>query len=596
MALPAFLCACIGAVLPIHAVSAPVPGCAEAYQPSLADSWDLSRESWDAECGKGHLPEEILSRAKTAFMAACQERFAKAAKVSIPDDRTVRERCAEGRPGERRLMEDFGAPLQGPLPQNTGKVMSGKPTQGVVELNGVFEGGVPSEGLVHRMFTGAVQRSQLQVGEPYPGTPVASAQDTALLGVDASLRTPGLRINSNIPMAAASDSAPLDPTEIARYIRIEPGKKPVVGWEAIRNSLGLIGVGGLLPSITQEELLARNVLKKLQESEEGRRVLRAVIEEARRAGKTVTVKAEDYDGTSVLVSRGVESLHGTRGEAHTQSFAYSFNRGFTDFKDSETALQTMAGNMGHEFWHMVWDHRNERNLPKYAKALDYDLSNEKSARMKGYLIALELNSGKANDYTDETRGVLTGGDQYFERMKTWHPYYSLQLNRADMADPLAAYQRTLKALKASLASEQKTLAEWVPRRRIELSHMEGTHGLTPKLTELHEEVESKAGKLPHDIEQSNQSIRRVTERIALLQSPKGGALLQSFQAAAKDPEYGKLEAAFQRDKDKLAALAKKKSLPTAVPTPGQLDWKEFDELVAKDKKENPDHWGTSDAK
>ncbi|MCX5797648.1 MAG: hypothetical protein NTY77_19330 [Elusimicrobia bacterium] len=105
--LPAILAALAGAP---PAWSSPQDDCPARYQDSYADSWRLTRESWNASCADQFKPEDILAKTQQTFISACRERFKSIVEQKRTVDATIWGYCAQGRPGESRLETMFDLP------------------------------------------------------------------------------------------------------------------------------------------------------------------------------------------------------------------------------------------------------------------------------------------------------------------------------------------------------------------------------------------------------------------------------------------------------------------------------------------------------
>ncbi len=371
----------------------------------------------------------------------------------------------------------------------------------------------------------------------------------------------------------------IDPKEVSDHFKYSAPDSSISDWPGPLGWLGGLVDHGIVKPIREaffandEKAYIKSVTDELQHSEEGRKIMRGIVSE----GITVAIQPTAFPGSPVVKKGDLEEITGTRGEAIPEERIYRFNSNFIKMQDKEVALESVASNMGHELNHILLHARIDKNFKKedYGEVLDFALVDEQSARLKGYVVAYELNKGKPNGYIQEARGLLNNPDAYWESMKLWMPAYARTLDLDEMKDPVRAYQARLQALtdkRDELEEEGPDLA--FDLRRID--HMGSAHGLAAQLTELRSLFASDQKTLPTRMADVKESIDVVKERISFLQTKEGKPLAEKLKAAANDPKFVKLFGDMQGDLKKLEGYKDSKPVPEPKPTPGQMGWKAFE--------------------
>jgi hypothetical protein len=534
-----------------------------AFDLSHERVWGLTEGAWTAACTEGRDPAETLERAKRAFIQDCEARH-----PGLDKDK-VTASCALGKPGEESLFTDRSGPLLKPAAPDSA-------LSGLDKLTG--------EGLdgsrLDTAFTGAADRAAMP--------DEASGAPKAFQTLSSSARAP-LAPAAFARRTLPPKDPPISKAGLDRYIRIESfgedswagaGARKLDEWSGGRLS-------GLLRP--EDQKFARDMVARLQESAEGRVILRGLIAESKASGQPVRIRLVDYPGTQVVKSGGIEDLQGgVYGEAYTQNGLLQINRAFMKYRDRDAALEDAAGTAGHELNH-IWLYRKVRRLmPEYEDVFDYDLGDEMAARVKGALVAVQINRGRATSDTEAARSIAEDADGFFERMKLWHPGYSMSLTLDEMADPIPAFKGRLEALQGAL-DDAKDALKAVPRLLRRIQHFETAHKLAGRLDELKAGALADQKTLPSDIVSYETAIRLVRERLSHLGSAEGKPMLEKLKQAAADPKYGRIMQEARADLAKLKGHTSAKPLPKPKPDAGQIGWAEFHELIKKDRAENPSH-------
>ncbi|HAH05478.1 MAG TPA: hypothetical protein DCM05_02970 [Elusimicrobia bacterium] len=521
-----------------------------AFDPSHERLWGFTQQAWTAACERSEDPAKALEQAKRAFIRDCEARH-----PALPKDK-LSASCALGKPGEESLFPGGAEPFLKPA----------APDSAFTGLDKLIQDG-PDAARLDAAFTGAAARAAM----PEEGSGAPKAFQTLRSGA----RT--LAPAALVYRAAPPKEPPISRADLDRYVRLEvfagQAARTLDRWTGGRLS------DRLLP---EEKRFAQDVLSHLQSSSEGRVILRSLIEESRKSGQPVSIRIVDYPGTQVIKYSGIEDLQGgVYGEAYTAEGVLHLNRAFMRYQDRDAAIEDAAGTAGHELNHIRLYRKVKRLLPEYADVFDNDLSDEIAARVKGALVSVELNRGRATSDTEGARGIAADAEGYFERMKLWSPGYSLSLDLAEMADPLQAYQGRLGALEEALQDAKDSLKEQ-PRLLRRIRHFETVHKLAGRLDELKGQVEANLKTLPSDIEQYEETLKLVRQQIAYLGSSEGRTMLEKLRKASQDPKYGKIMQEVRADLAKLKERTAARPLPKPKPDSRQIGWAEFHELVKKD--------------
>ena len=383
------------------------------------------------------------------------------------------------------------------------------------------------------------------------------------------------RLDARAPAAIQADR--IDQKEVAKHFKFEP---PDSWLSRLPGPLGWLG--GAIDSLIvkpirgaffcgPEKAYVRAMTDKLQESEEGRKIMRGVIAE----GVVVKIQPESFAGSRVDKRGELEELHGVRGMADTDSNVYTFNRLFMKMQDKESGLESASSNMGHELNHVLLHTRVAKRLPEYDDVLNYALVDEQSARLKGYVVAWQLNRGKPNGYIQDGKEVADNPEDFWERMKSWSPAYERSLDLEEMKDPVRSYQARAERIKKE-ADESDQLAPGYDFTLRRIDHLGSAHRFAEALKELRAQIQGQKDSVPEEIKEIRESQAIVNERIAYLQSAKGKPFLEKMQKAASDPRFIQLFHDMEADLEKLRSYKQTKPVPKPKPTPGALNWGAFE--------------------
>ncbi|MFH2202214.1 MAG: hypothetical protein ABIJ96_03785 [Elusimicrobiota bacterium] len=593
-ALALFAAVCLPAV-PAYSAATEAESCVKAYQENHLAAWGLTRGRWDGFCAQGHTPKVIVDQTRAAFADECGKRYLKYVEQKKIAAKAIEADCGAGRPGEARLREKLGleqVKYGEPGEQREGKSKTdpGEKKHAVAgkELSAVpkFSRETPlTKALLDKTFTGAAKRGELGGAPPtaVSGRPGGKLPEPALapdIAGKPGLRTKDVPKSEIIPRV--SDAA------IAKYIYIDAGDKGEPEWKRkLRYALGDSKLLG--PALeTEQQKFVKQVIGKLQESEEGRRILNDVVQEAKLAGRQVTIRAEDFAGSVRMVDDGVETVRGLRGTANSANWTYTFNKKFMDYENREQALETMAVLTGHELQHIRWNSGKKRDLPEYADILHYDLGNEKEARLKGALIAVELNKGTPNAELYSAANISRNPDGYWADMKMVNGNYARSLEPQEMADPIGTYERRLKRLEDHQKETEEMARLEIPARLAEIAHLEQDHGLKSELGMVRGYYESSKEFMPGRVEKTQKTIDYIRQQLDYMK--RNPQLVAKLKRAAADENYALIAEENARDEEKLAGLLATKTLPPKTLPQGVWSRAQFYEFVESDRHDHPEHW------
>lgn len=507
------------------------PPCDGDYKPEYQEQWDLDERQWKDFCRQGPSQSQTGTKASRRTATAAQASDAPALSVSAAL-------------GAERALQKGGS------------------------LNLLFD------------------RSQTR-GEA--AVPVAADAGGAHPSPVNRAVAP-TRLDAGAPAAVSADR--IDPKEVAKHFQFEP---PDSWLSRLPGPLGWLGHGidvVLVKPIRgaffcgPEKAYVKSMTDKLQESEEGRKIVRGVISE----GVVVKIQPENFPGSRIDKRGELEELNGVRGMADTDSNVYTFNKLFMKMQDRESGLESAASNMGHELNHVLLHTRVGKRLPEYEDVLNYALVDEQSARLKGYVIAWQLNKGKPNGYIQDAKQVADNPEDFWERMKSWSSAYERSLDLEEMKDPVASYEARAERIKKEV-DESGELAPGYDFTLRRIDHMGSVHRFAEALKELRAHIQGQKDSVPEEIKEVRESQAIVNERIAYLKSAKGKAFLEKMKKAASDPRFIQLFHDMQADLAKLQDYKKTKPVPKPKPTPGAMDWGAFemkwDELHVEAPNEDP---------
>ncbi|MFA6092523.1 MAG: hypothetical protein WCU88_03570 [Elusimicrobiota bacterium] len=338
------------------------------------------------------------------------------------------------------------------------------------------------------------------------------------------------------------------------------------------------------------ELFARKALSRMQETPEGREVLRKLVQEYGRSGRKVFVHPQDFPGSTIVYKDGREGLRGTRGMAwYSDDPKYEFNRMIMDFNDHDAARDFLAANMSHEFRHMVNKAVFQRLSSEQLDIFYAAFLDEQRARQTGYLVAARLNYGKASDYSEEASELAADPDLFWEEMRSWSSYV-VKLVPDEMKDPVSAYSQRLKVVAEQVEEMRGLLKTDIPRLMLALDIMSRQEGLSEQTSELRSQTQGRSRRGPSELEAYEKDAAGMRKSIRLLESAKGRAKLEAFKKASELEGFRVLEEERARDQKALEDSLRAHPLPKSERTPGQLSTPEFWARARESAKKHPEYW------
>lgn len=335
--------------------------------------------------------------------------------------------------------------------------------------------------------------------------------------------------------------------------------------------------------------LARRAIIRIQSTPEGREVLGQLQDEYSRAGRKLIIAPADFRGSAIIRNNGVETVIGIRGQANPVEGIYLFNRKLLDFRDRDTTMEYLCGNLAHELRHLVSRAEVDRLSGRAGAAFSHAFIDEQRARLTGYLVAARLNNGKPTDYSDEARSWARDPKAFWEELKSWS-VYAHNLDMDEMRDPIRSFTQRVTMLRNAIKENEANIAIHLPRIGSQLDVLEQREGLKGRLRAVRTIYENLLANEPGERAANTQMLYLITELRRTLSSPGGENRLKSFQSAPTDPGFRLLQRGLERDERELRALIKAKHLPRFTPKHGQLSWDEFKERVRQSQRENPQYW------
>jgi hypothetical protein len=344
----------------------------------------------------------------------------------------------------------------------------------------------------------------------------------------------------------------------------------------------------------QAEALARSSLDFLQKTPAGREVLRELVSEYRRMGRTVLVDAEDFPLSAVLSTDGQEGIAGVLGSAITAtagglypiSFEYSFNRKFLGFKDRELAAQILATNMAHEFRHLVICAQTMRKSSFLIGPISsiLGLMNEQRAFLTGGLVALQMGFDKPNEAVERASRMAQDPDAFWKSLKRISDY-GWKFDLEELKDPASAFASRIAAVEERRSNIREVLLRGIPEMESKLDVMTRMEGLGPEADELRGQLRARSSFLSKEAEALGSTLRGL-RLLASMEPVLGGGL----RSMAGSELFKGLYADLERDQRALAEALKSRPPRPREEMEDSLSWERFDELVRKSMKEHPWYW------
>jgi len=335
--------------------------------------------------------------------------------------------------------------------------------------------------------------------------------------------------------------------------------------------------------------LSRQAIMLIQTTPEGREVLGQLQDEYSRTGRKLIIAAADFRGSAIIRNNGVETINGMRGQANPNEGMYLFNRKFLGFRDRDTALEYLCGNMSHEMRHLVSRGQVDRLSGRAGAAFSHAFIDEKRARLTGYLVAARLNKGRPTDYSDEARSWAHNPEAFWEELKSWS-IYAHNLDMDEMRDPIRAFTKRIIMLRKAIQENDANISVNLPRIGSQIEILEQKEGLKNRLKGVRTIYENLRANEPGERAANKQMLYLITELRRTLSSAEGEKLLRSYQSVPEDRAFLLLQQDLKRDEQALRALIQTKRIPRFTPKRGQLSWDEFKERVRISQREHPEFW------
>ncbi|MFA6092980.1 MAG: hypothetical protein WCU88_09310 [Elusimicrobiota bacterium] len=327
------------------------------------------------------------------------------------------------------------------------------------------------------------------------------------------------------------------------------------------------------------ETFARKAVDRMQDSSEGRRVLRELLKAYAAADKTALVRADAFDSSEILPVAGIECLVGQRGFSNPYLGSYAFNRRFMELQDKDSAVEVLAANMAHEFQHLAsWAQIEAAGGLR--DVFQKSLVNERSARLTGYLVAVQLYSGRANEYTEAAKVLAQDPAAFWARLKL---DYSPKLDADELHAPSAAYEKRRKAMLHHLGTLSSDREPELREALSAIRTLSEKEGLSQALAPLREEAAFALKILPFEIS-------AVEDKLSRLESLASRDEGSPYESELKSPAYRAVVERAARQEAELLELLRRSPLPDPVPAQGQLDWKGLDARVRKSQAAHPEYW------
>ncbi|MFA6092703.1 MAG: hypothetical protein WCU88_13275 [Elusimicrobiota bacterium] len=351
-------------------------------------------------------------------------------------------------------------------------------------------------------------------------------------------------------------------------------------------------LGRILPKSSDAsaaQAFACKALFLMQKTREGRRVLRELIEEYRLSGRTLLIRAEDYDDSMILERNNLQQIIGLRGQVIQSIRVYGFNRKFLEFKDQDLAAATLAANMAHEIQHLASEARLERLAPELVPAFSRTILDESLAKLSGYLVAAELDP-RIPVYTIlEARRCAQDPDAYWDSLKL-SGSYALADDPEEMQDPAASYERRLRASEKSLQEMREQVRTELPRTLSAMEILSAREGLGRKLQLLRKETESSEKALALQIRSIEGNLPALREHLQDLRSGGARDAKALYSRALSQPVYQDLLQERAQAQSELRSLFQDVPLDEPAWPADQLTWKQFRQEALSSRQRHPEYW------
>jgi hypothetical protein len=264
--------------------------------------------------------------------------------------------------------------------------------------------------------------------------------------------------------------------------------------------------------------------------------------------------------------------------------ATSYARGYTKIVFNEAALRmsldprTAAGTLAHELLgHALETHEAERQGLSQAYGLFRE--NEMGATLLGWLVSAQL--GRVPRFSDLERWLADPERQYEEDIYLGAGH-ALELSRAQMRDPVAAYVERLERIRRRRAFWEAERAG-IGRQLAAIGRIAAASGRSAKDFDfVRARLESRFSvEIPRELALCDGGLKSVGEA---LRAVRGRRLRRKLISAADDPRMGRWEKQVQERAAALRKLVGPAPGPEPSPAPpeGQVSEAEFVEMLKAD--------------
>ncbi|MDX6768504.1 MAG: hypothetical protein SF051_03165 [Elusimicrobiota bacterium] len=337
----------------------------------------------------------------------------------------------------------------------------------------------------------------------------------------------------------------------------------------------------------EEKAALERTLRTMLRSPTARKYAEEFIAEGLRG----VVRFDEVEGSKVYEFDGRKIFYAPRAFTEWKD-GYAEVRLNRDYLDSdaeyfrEDAPPTLAHELlGHGLWYGRMAKQGLQDL------FHIHENNETNAKLVGWLAGWELNKRFHDTFAWE---YLSDPARYLQGLKIRQPYYSVTYTTEQMADPVAALEERLTALRSVREQYEHGLRNtrsWTPV----IDHFVTHHGVAEgRFERLREDLAQRESAIEGELENLKAIEHAITVTIAFYRSPEGAPGLEVLKSAGSYAEFDRLQSEVDAMTDELrAAVAKEPARPAPAPTPwpkDQIGWDELQRMFEKDAREHPAHW------